>query len=336
MEETKHRVLLIEDNKLDQMAFMRFVKRAELPYDCTIAGSVSQAMSKLESEKFDVIVSDYSLGDGTALDILDFATDTPVIVVTAADAEEVAINAWKAGAYDYLAKDFGLDYLKAVPRTIENAIKRKTIEEALDRKQKNLVAIFDAAPVGMLLADENMVITRVNDAIRRTVHRDYSQILDRQIGSALGCVNSTDSEKGCGHVPACSKCLFLETIRNVLDSGKSAHNVDAHPTLKIADKEITLWLRISAEPVTIDGNKHAVVAVDDITERKKAERELQLVQDRYRIIFENSAVAIMMADEDERLVSWNRFTETLLAILKSTTYNCTDLFIGEWIEHKYS
>lgn len=93
MEEAVYRILLIEDNELDQMAFTRFIKMAELPYDYTIAGSVSQAMSILESDRFDVIVSDYSLGDGTALDILDFAAGTPIIVVTAADAEEVAINA---------------------------------------------------------------------------------------------------------------------------------------------------------------------------------------------------------------------------------------------------
>lgn len=320
MEVTKHRVLLIEDNKLDQMAFMRFVRTAELPYDCTIAGSVTEALSILESAKFDVIVSDYSLGDGTALDVLNFATNTPVIVVTAADAEEVAINAWKAGAYDYLAKDFGLDYLKAIPRTIENAIKRKRIEEALDRKQKNLVAIFDAAPVGMLLIDENMVATRVNDAIRRMVHRDYPQIIERQIGGALGCVNSIDGERGCGQATACTDCLFQKTIKGVLNSRQSAHNVDTHPTLKIDGKEIPLWLRISAEPVTIDGNKHVVVAVDDITEQKKAERELRVVQDRYQMIFENSAVAIMMADEDERLVSWNRFTETLLGMNRDDLY----------------
>jgi len=67
MEDTRNKILLIEDNKLDQMAFERFVKDKKLPYDCTVAASVSQAQSILASEKFDIIVADYSLGDGTAL-----------------------------------------------------------------------------------------------------------------------------------------------------------------------------------------------------------------------------------------------------------------------------
>ena len=70
MEDTNCKILLIEDNKLDRMAFERFVENEKLLYDCTTAGSVSEAQNILGSEKFDLIVSDYSLGDGTALDIL--------------------------------------------------------------------------------------------------------------------------------------------------------------------------------------------------------------------------------------------------------------------------
>ena len=49
-------------------------------------------------------------------------------------------------------------------------------------------------------------------------------------------------------------------------------------------------------------------------ERKKAERQLQAAEHRYRTIFDNSAVAIMMVDKAERLVSWNQFTEQLLGM----------------------
>jgi CheY-like chemotaxis protein len=280
MEEAKYRVLLVENNKLDQMAFARFVETEKLPYDCTVAGSVSQALGMLDCEQFDVIVSDYSLGDGTALDVLNSAKNTPVIVVSTTSAEDVAINVWKAGAYDYLAKDFDLNHLEAIPRTIENAIKRKRMEQAHDEKQKNLEAIFNAAPVGMLLADENMTIIHVNDSVRQTLHKDYPQIIDQRIGDVFGCIHSTDNEKRCGHVPACSECLLRKTIKDVLDSGQPADNIETYPTLGIDRPEIMLWLRISAESVTIDGRRHVVIAVDDLAERKEAERRLPSVEDR--------------------------------------------------------
>jgi PAS domain S-box-containing protein len=105
MENTKYKILLIEDDKLDQMAFLRMVETENLPYDCTKADSIAQAKQLLQSEEFDIVVSDYSLGDGTAFDILESVKDTPLILVTGAGDEAIALKAWRAGAYDYLRKD---------------------------------------------------------------------------------------------------------------------------------------------------------------------------------------------------------------------------------------
>ncbi|MHC4424856.1 MAG: PAS domain-containing sensor histidine kinase [Planctomycetota bacterium] len=320
MEHTKCKILFVEDDRLDRMAFERFVENEKLPYDYTTAGSISEAKSILDSEQFDIIVSDYSLGDGTALDILNSVKNIPIILITGAADEEVAIKAWKAGAYDYLPKDLNRNYLNAVPRTIENAIKRKKVEDALERKQKNLEAIFDAAPVGMLLADENVIVTHANDTIRQMCHREYSQIINQQIGGALGCVNSTYNEKGCGYGPACAGCLLKNAIKSVLDFGQSVRGVEMHPTLEIDNKKIAFWLRISVEPTIIDGRRHVIAAIDDITDRKKAEDERRLAEEKYRTIFENSAVAITMVDEQERLISWNKFMERLLGMDEEDLY----------------
>ena len=70
----------------------------------------------------------------------------------------------------------------------------------------------------------------------------------------------------------------------------------------------------------IDGHRCAVLAVNDITKNKTAERERQLAEDKYRTIFENSAVSISLVDEHERLISWNKFTENLLGMNKKDLY----------------
>lgn len=131
MDSERYKILLIEDNILDQMAFKRFVESNAIPYDCTISGSVSEASKVLAANQFDIIISDHSLGDGTALDILKLAGNIPVIVVTGAGDEETAVKTWKAGAYDYLVKDINQNYLKAIPITVENAIRHKTVEKKL-------------------------------------------------------------------------------------------------------------------------------------------------------------------------------------------------------------
>ena len=131
MENTKYKVLLVEDNEIERISFERFVENNDIPYDYVIAKCVSDAQRELACKKFDIVISDHDLGDGTAIDVLEFAKDTPVIVVTGAGDEETAINTWKAGAYDYLVKDIDQNYLKAIPITVENTIKHKETEDKL-------------------------------------------------------------------------------------------------------------------------------------------------------------------------------------------------------------
>jgi signal transduction histidine kinase len=60
-----------------------------------------------------------------------------------------------------------------------------------------------------------------------------------------------------------------------LDSEHPVRDVEVQPTLKVDNKEITPWFCISAEPAIVDGCKHMVVAIDDITVRKQAEEKLK-------------------------------------------------------------
>jgi len=139
MDETRFRILLIEDDKVDQMAFKRLVKEKDLPYDYLMAGSVSEARKMLRSETFDAVITDYLLGDGTAFDIIGIVADTPVIFVTGAGDEEIALKAMKAGAYDYLIKDPKHNYLNVLSVTTENVIKRKRNEELIQARTAELL-----------------------------------------------------------------------------------------------------------------------------------------------------------------------------------------------------
>ncbi|HPQ39814.1 MAG TPA: PAS domain S-box protein [bacterium] len=124
MTDSRISVLMIEDDQIDQKAFERFLSRGEYPYRCTYTSSLAEGLSRLSRETFDVILVDYQLGDGTALDLLKKCRDTPVIVITGMGNEEIAINAMKTGASDYLIKDIEGYYLKIIPMTIESAIRR--------------------------------------------------------------------------------------------------------------------------------------------------------------------------------------------------------------------
>ncbi|MEN8246359.1 MAG: LuxR C-terminal-related transcriptional regulator [Thermodesulfobacteriota bacterium] len=135
------RLLLVEDDKVDQIAFARFVKAKRLNYIFTTAGSKSEARRIAGRKKFDIIIADYILGDGTVFELFDVFKGQPVIVTTGAGSEEVAVEAMKRGAYDYLIKDTAGRYLKTLPLRVDIALNRRRTEQQLQEYQENLEAL---------------------------------------------------------------------------------------------------------------------------------------------------------------------------------------------------
>lgn len=156
---------------------------------------------------------------------------------------------------------------------------RRRTHEILNRKQKNLEAIFDAAPIGMLLVGENMRVGRANDAVRNLTGKDYGQIINQLPGQALSCVHAAEEldqgETRCCQVSACEECQLMDVIRDALDSGLPVHGAEIQPTLFVNGREIEPSFSVNAEPVIIDGARYAVVALNDITDRARAEKELR-------------------------------------------------------------
>ncbi len=58
----------------------------------------------------------------------------------------------------------------------------------------------------------------------------------------------------------------------------------------------------------------AIGIIRDISERKRTEAQLRDSEEKFRRVFQNSAVPIMVADADDRLVSWNKQLQDLLGL----------------------
>ncbi len=143
MERAPYRILFVEDDKVDQMAFERFAKREHFPYEYVVAGSVEETRQLVRATMFDAAVIDYVLGDGVAFDVFDDLAGIPIIIVTGIGNEEIAVKAMKAGAYDYLIKDQEGNYLKTLTLTVENAIQRKHDELELQAHRERLEELVE-------------------------------------------------------------------------------------------------------------------------------------------------------------------------------------------------
>jgi PAS domain S-box-containing protein len=179
---------------------------------------------------------------------------------------------------------------------------RRRAEEALQIERDNLNAIFASAPIGMLLLDEETVIVGANAEVAAMVLRDPADIINQRAGAGLGCIHSHETEKGCGYSQACPACQLRDSINQVLSSGTRVHGLEIQPTLLIGGREEHPWVRVSAEPVFLNGHKHVVVAIDDITERKRVEQTLAEEQNLLHILIDNLPDYIFVKDTEGRMI----------------------------------
>lgn len=139
------RALLVENDDEDAAIFCRYASRlVSHSIDVVQAATAERALKALATGRFDLIFLDLNLGRGSGgmellASIRAGGIDVPVIVVTGAGDEMKAVEAMKAGAYDYLVKDnLTADLLE---RTIRYARARCFLEEERARMVEELAEL---------------------------------------------------------------------------------------------------------------------------------------------------------------------------------------------------
>ena len=152
---------------------------------------------------------------------------------------------------------------------------RNQAQAALARERANLRAVFDVVNVGMLVIDQDGVVKQVNDTLSRWVKKDVSTWEGGQPGDLVGCVHALADPAGCGHSGHCATCPIRNAFTSVLQTGQPVHDVEAEAILSIDGSEVRLWLEVSADPLALDGKRYVILAMNNITERKRAEESLR-------------------------------------------------------------
>ena len=117
MTNASHFSLLVVDVEPDLRTLYELTLLRE-GYDIETAGTVQDALLHLKDRVYSAVITDMRLPDGTGLDVLRWLEDSgrreKTIVITAYGSAENAVEALKAGAYDYLTKPVDLKQFRAV------------------------------------------------------------------------------------------------------------------------------------------------------------------------------------------------------------------------------
>ena len=313
-------VLLVEDNEHDRMAFERSMNISKTNFCVSVCEKAEKALDILADGKnaYDLVVVDYDLPGMNGLDFfrrLQYMKNIPpVVMMTGAGSENLAVEALQAGMYDYIIKDPAQGYLKLLPLKLTDVRQRKMEHIARRKAQAELRKAHDelekrvAARTAELLQSQ----MRLKHLSRKILESQESErkILAREIHDSIS-----------GDLAAIKICLEDKLYRerkNLPDD-----NVSIEKIISIINNTIQETRRISAclRPSTLDdlglistinwycrkfGNYYPQIHIKQQLDIKEDDVPERLKVVIYRILQEALQNVAKHSDADEVRISLKR------------------------------
>jgi two-component system, cell cycle sensor histidine kinase and response regulator CckA len=292
------RILILEDVPMDAELVEYELERAGIPFVSRRVDSREAFLDELGLFQPDVVLSDYTLPrfDGmTALSLARArAPNIPFLIVTGSVNEETAVGCMKAGATDYLLKS----NLARIGPAIQAAVERERAQAEKIQAQSALASserrfrslVQNSSDLVTIVAPDGSILY-ASDSAERIVGYSPGELVGTSLLEYLDPSN-------------------VESVRGLLQNGngKSAASV-AGPTefqLRRADGS-PVWLEAVGSNLLSDSTIRGIVLnARDISERKRADRELRESEERYRDLFDNASDLVCMAAPDGTLLYVNR------------------------------
>ena len=284
--ETHNKILLIEDNPGDARLVELLLMESDLD-NCQINNKTTLAdgLAALgESDDYAAILLDLTLPDSRGFETLELLLeqfpDNNVIVLTGLDDKRLGINAVKTGAQDFLIKGaFDADQLS---KTLRFSIERSQVLKRLEETQRvakigNWEYNFDV---------EEFIAS--NEIFRMFGFNERKAIITKP---ELMDTNSPFRIFESIHLEAAN---YKEFKRDVQFKTANGENRFAYVQCTVS--------RNTKNQMVLNG------IIQDITERKLAEKEMAKSQARYQEIFNSSKDAIYVCDNDGKIIDFNDAT----------------------------
>lgn len=266
---TSIRALLIEDDPDDVQLVAGYLAGSKaLSVELERAAGLSEGLTQLDHQAFDVVLTDLNLPDGDGLATFHAlhtaCPDVPVIVLTGIDSEALALQAVKSGAEDYLCKT-GLEraaLLRAIRYAVERA-RHRALEARLNEEEVLYRILFDHSPDGVLLLDPQTLLPQ-----------EFNPTACRQLGYAPDefrgvPMSAHDAEQTADEIRA--------RIQQVQEGGR----VDFETRHRGKDGEL-LEVIVTMQPIMLAGRCLVHCIVRNATQWKRAEQSLRESEQRYR------------------------------------------------------
>ncbi len=170
-------ILIVDDEKHTRDGLRRLL---EADYDVYVAGDIAGAVNVLEREQIDLLLTDLRLGSEDGMKLIDRALKMPhapiCIMMTAYGSVDVAVEAMKRGAYDFVTKPLNLD-------KVELLIARALQSRRLEQENRTLRQQVDERYGLENIWGDSAALHEVLDTIRQVAPSSASVLIEGESGT---------------------------------------------------------------------------------------------------------------------------------------------------------
>ncbi len=299
-------ILLVEDEEAHKELIRRAFEMREDQVTLSDATTLEEARKLLARALPDLAIVDLRLPDGDGIELVQTEGGIPlfpVIIMTSHGDEQVAVDAMKAGALDYIVKSE--EMLIEMPRTVERAmsgwqhiVERRRAEEGLRESEMRFRGLFEHSPIAIWEADlsgvksflDNLPLGDVSEGAEYV--KGHPEILSacaarvRLLGVNQAAVKLFEAPNpealidafatgmAADHMPEAFRRELQALVRGetLFEFETTVH------TLQGNDRDITF--RWAVLPEHEGGYSRVLVSLLDITDQKRLEREILEISGR--------------------------------------------------------
>ncbi|MBP7232925.1 MAG: HD domain-containing protein [Syntrophaceae bacterium] len=285
---TPLKVLLVEDSEDDALLLVRTLKKYGYEPEYDRVQTAEEMTFALQSEFWDIILCDFHLPQFSGIDAMSLIKklnlEIPLIIVSGAIGEEMALNCIHLGASDYILKGNLSRLGMAISRVLEKRalqIRQKQDEEALQKSEEKYRTILDSIGEGYYETDLAGNFTFFNDTLCRIWNYPKEELM------GMNSRQYTDAET--------SRKIY-EAHKKVYQTAQPGRLLDYEIICKDGTRK---HIQSSFALIKDDGNKAIGFRglVRDITDLKKLEYERQESLERLQQSLGATVRAISMTVE---------------------------------------
>ena len=271
------RILLIEDSEEDAELLLAEIRRGGFEPQHTRVETREAMEAALTGSEWDIVISDYTLPQFSGLGALtlsrEYDPDLPFIISSGNIGEEIAVEAMRAGAHDYVMKNNPSRLIPAIERELREFVVRRTVRQAQRELQENEARL-------------HALVSNVPGVVLQLLREWHGRYVFPYV--SYGSMSLLELSPRQLHDDA---DIFFNLILDgggaelqqlIAESANTMRSVSWEGRIRSASSEIIKWIEIRLSPRLLKGNLIQWEGIiENISQRKQA--EIELVQSRQQL-----------------------------------------------------